>query len=197
MTDATLRPWQPEDAPDVLAAFDGDGMWSQGVERVTSVDDAVRWIEAHPWEPAGSRAALAIVVDGRAVGNVLLSSIDRRHGCAWVSYWVAEPFRGRGLASRAAATLATWALTEGGLDRLELGHRSNNPGSGRVAVAAGFVREGVQRAKLRYGDERFDVDAYARLATDPVPTAPSLPMHVPPPGVGRAGAVSRGSNRDA
>lgn len=56
-----------------------------------------------------------------------------------------------------------------GLFRLELGHRVNNPASCVVAERAGFIAEGVERAKLKYGDERFDVELHARLATDPEP----------------------------
>ena len=77
--------------------------------------------------------------------------------------------RGRGLASRALATAAAWAFDEVGLFRLELGHRVNNPPSCRVANAAGFIPEGIERAKLRYGDARFDVATHARLRTDPTP----------------------------
>ncbi|WP_440697198.1 GNAT family N-acetyltransferase [Clavibacter nebraskensis] len=54
----------------------------------------------------------------------------------------------------------------------------NNPASCRVARRAGFIAEGIERAKLRYGDERFDVETHARLATDPpsavVPLAGSV-----------------------
>lgn len=50
---------------------------------------------------------------------------------------------------------------------LELGHRTNNPASCVVARRARFLVEGLERQKLRYGDERFDVELHARLATDP------------------------------
>jgi RimJ/RimL family protein N-acetyltransferase len=63
----------------------------------------------------------------------------------------------------------SWALDDRGLFRLELGHRTNNPASCAVARRAGFVVEGLQRGKLRYGDARFDVELHARLVTDPVP----------------------------
>jgi len=57
-----------------------------------------------------------------------------------------------------------------------LGHRVNNPASCRVATRAGYPAEGVERAKLRYGDERFDVETHARLATDPAPEVVGLPV---------------------
>jgi RimJ/RimL family protein N-acetyltransferase len=50
----------------------------------------------------------------------------------------------------------------------------NNPASCRVATIAGFRAEGVERQKLRYGSERFDVETHARLATDPVPDLPGF-----------------------
>ena len=50
----------------------------------------------------------------------------------------------------------------------------NNPASARVAVAAGFLREGLERRKLLIDGERFDVVSYARLADDPWPSVPRL-----------------------
>jgi ribosomal-protein-alanine N-acetyltransferase len=85
-----------------------------------------------------------------------------------------DSVRGEGLATRALAALAKRAYRELGLFRLELGHRVNNPASCAVARGAGFAVEGVERAKLRYGDRRFDVETHARLATDPSPAAPPL-----------------------
>lgn len=177
---ASLRPWRDDDADDLLTAFAGSGMVSQGADEVRDHAAAAAWIARNPWQPDGTAASLAIDVDGRAVGNVSLSGINRHHDTAWVSYWVAEARRGRGLATRATATIAAWALREGGLYRLELGHRLNNPESGRVARRAGFLREGTQREKLRYGDERFDVGTYARLASDPEPAVALLPLRVIP-----------------
>ncbi|WP_346425826.1 GNAT family N-acetyltransferase [Plantibacter flavus] len=76
--------------------------------------------------------------------------------------------RGGGLATRAVRTVADHAFREG-LFRLELGHRVNNPASCGVATRAGFLPEGIERQKLAYGADRFDVELHARLATDPVP----------------------------
>ncbi|MGQ4537763.1 GNAT family N-acetyltransferase [Dermabacteraceae bacterium P7074] len=49
---------------------------------------------------------------------------------------------------------------------MELGHRANNPASGGVARAAGFVQEGVEREKFLVNGERVDVYTYGRLASD-------------------------------
>lgn len=45
-----------------------------------------------------------------------------------------------------------------------------------MATRAGFVAEGVERQKLRYGTQRFDVETHARLRTDPRPDVAHLPI---------------------
>ena len=104
-----------------------------------------------------------------------LSAIDRRHRTAWTYYWLTSAARGRGYAVRALATIAAAAF-EDDLFRLELGHRINNPASCNVATGAGFIPEGLERQKLLYGTERFDVETHARLRTDPRPNLKMLPM---------------------
>ncbi|WP_445443037.1 GNAT family N-acetyltransferase [Clavibacter sp. km1a] len=170
-----LRPWIASDADALRAAFLST---SDLVAQLGGADLAtVAAADAHIAGPLASDDAhriWAIVDDGVAVGSVGVSAIDRRHDTAWLHYWLAAAGRGRGLATRALAAAAGWAFADG-LFRLELGHRVNNPASCRVATRAGFAQEGIERAKLRYGDARFDVETHARLATDPPPIATPLP----------------------
>ncbi|GEK81291.1 GNAT family N-acetyltransferase [Agrococcus baldri] len=163
-----LRPWIPErDAAAVLAAFDASADLHRQAPPLATVTDARAYLAAIADE------GLAIDVDGEAVGCVMAAERDARHGTAWVSYWLAPGARGRGLASRALDSLSLQLFAEG-LHRLELGARANNPASIAVAERAGYLREGVERERLRYTDahgrsERFDVVRLARLATDPAP----------------------------
>ncbi|MCW2949052.1 MAG: hypothetical protein JWN41_65, partial [Thermoleophilia bacterium] len=132
---------------------------------------ACEWLE-HRTASVGkpTNCIFAIDVRGRAVGEVSLSRIDPFHRKAWLSYWVAADMRGRGLASRAAASLVAYGFDELNLERVELGHRVDNPASGVVAARAGFTQEGHERGKLRYDGERFDTLSYGRLCTDAAPT---------------------------
>ena len=180
MTSVFLRPWQQSDAGALASAYRG----SSDLERQLGADAATDAGAEHVirtelgWDPQRS-CNLAISWNGTAVGNAGISSIDRRHGTAWTYYWLAGEARGRGLAASAVAALAHWAFGELQLHRLELGHRTNNPASCRVAGAAGFAPEGIQRAKLRYGADRFDVETHARLATDPEPELECLEVRLP------------------
>lgn|GEM_PF-2336947 len=112
------------------------------------------------------------------MGNVGLSAFDRRHGTAWTYYWLTSAARGRGYPVRALATVAA-AASGDGLFHIELGHRVNNPASCKVATGAGFIPEGVERQKLLYGAERFDVETHARLLTDSRPGLKMRPIAVP------------------
>ena len=163
-----LRPWHPADAAALVDAVRSsrDLVHQFG----TDVED-----EEHARQVITSRMLFtertrnwAITREGVPVGNVGLSTIERRNDTAWCHYWLALSARGQGSASRALASVADWAF-QAGLFRLELGHRVNNPGSCAVARRAGFVAEGIERKKLKSGDERFDVELHSRLRTDPVP----------------------------
>lgn len=173
-----LRPWSVDDAAGLLSAVRESPDLARQLGGASLVDlDACRaFVAAHLAPGDGGPVNFAVTADGVAVGNVGVSDLDPRHGTAWTYYWLTSSRRGRGLAARALATVARWAFTELDVDRLELGHRVNNPASCRVATRAGFAAEGVQRSKLRYGAERFDVETHARLAGDPDPGLAGLPL---------------------
>lgn len=189
--DAGLRPLRTSDAEAVRRGFAADPQMS----RQGAVDDleSARAYVLHVTDASRGRHAAAIDVDGVAVGVVGLrvTAEDRR---GWLFYWVRSEHRGRGLASAAAATTAHHALSAPaeealpptppaldpdrpvtGLERLELGHRADNPASGVVARAAGFVREGLERGKFLVDGERVDVVTYGRLRDDPAPSTRLLP----------------------
>lgn len=164
-----LRPWTPSDAPALRSASTstpdlstqfGDAVLNTDLEAEEFLRSSLGFGDtARNW---------AIVQDGVAVGNVGLAAIEWRHATAWAYYWVAASARGRGYATRALVAVAEQAFNDG-IERLELGHRVNNPASCRVASGAGFLAEGIERQKLRYGAERFDVELHSRLRTDPAP----------------------------
>ncbi|MCR2791884.1 GNAT family N-acetyltransferase [Microbacterium sp. zg.Y625] len=171
-----LRAWAAADAPALVDAVAStpDLATQLPVSRLASADDARAFIGGS-LRAGPARRVWAVVDDGVPIGSIALTHIDRRHDTAWVSYWLASAARGRGLATRALAAASDWGFAHAGLFRLELGHRVNNPASCGVATRAGFAREGLERAKLRYGEERFDVELHARLATDPAPDVAPLP----------------------
>lgn len=168
----TLRLLVDDDAEAVFDAFRSADMSRQG--DVASVEDARRYI-ANLISEDSAHKPWVIDVDGKLIGIVCVS-VDEENRSGWFWYWMAETGRGNGWMSRAAATVAHWALNDLGLERLELGHRVNNPASGAVARAAGFILEGKEREKFLVNGDRIDVLNYGRLKSDPNPVFEPLVM---------------------
>ncbi|WP_229905024.1 GNAT family N-acetyltransferase [Lentzea cavernae] len=165
--DTLLRPWNLDDAPVVLAAAGEDMMARQFTTPVGSLAEAQDWIALLAARRDEDTAySFAVLHEGVPVGNVAVSSVERRHLTGWISYWVREEARGKGLATKACQAVSEFAFDELGLFRLELAHRLDNPASCRVALGAGFLVEGVERARLLHDGVRYDTETHARLATD-------------------------------
>lgn len=167
----SVRRLRGSDAPAVLEAFGSDPeMIRQGT--VPDLAAAEQYVVRLVTNDAV--AAWAIVDAGDRLRGLVAINVDQENRVGWFWYWMHASSRRRGVTARAATAVANWALTKGGLFRLELGHRANNPGSAGVARAAGFIQEGTERAKFLVGSERVDVLTYGRLASDPWPGSDPL-----------------------
>lgn len=169
--DPELRRPRPGDAAAVLAAFRSNAdMARQG--DVTTLAEAQAYV-GRLVAADSPHEAWALSSGDELVGLVCIT-VDDANRNGWFWYWTADGARGRGWTSRAAATIADWAINERGLERLELGHRANNPASGAVARSAGFVYEGTERAKFLVDGNRIDAHTYGRLYSDPDPASSPL-----------------------
>jgi signal transduction histidine kinase/RimJ/RimL family protein N-acetyltransferase len=135
-----------------------------------------------PYTPADAHAFIDEMADGWAAGTAIAFAIEDRAsgalvgmiglhpgdapGRASVGYWLAPGARGRGLATRAVRLLASWAFADPALERLELMTLVGNDASGRVALRAGFRREGILRRYLSFRDTLVDAVMYATVRED-------------------------------
>ena len=154
----------------------------------------------------GPDVHLAIV---DATADALLGAISRHGGDghrAAFGYWLAPEARGRGVATRALRLLVDWTLATTQVIRFELYTDPDNDASGRVALRAGFEREGVRRAwdldrdgrpdrldLLRAGQAGRMTDHDDRELVDRRMTALRLPLASPRLAVARGrGRLARG-----
>ncbi|GAA5614139.1 N-acetyltransferase [Streptomyces platensis] len=164
-----LRPWEMTDAPVLQAAFEDQAIRQWHMRHVTSPAEAQDWITAahRSWQQErDAQWAITRADDGEILGRAGLRRMDLDHGEAECAYWVLPHARGTGVASRALATLAAWALDETGFHRLELAHSTANEPSCRVATKSGFTLEGTRRSARLQQDGWHDMHLHARVQGD-------------------------------
>jgi RimJ/RimL family protein N-acetyltransferase len=147
-----LRPWQMDDKPALVAACQDPAIshWIPWVPRPYTDDDAEAYLRAC-LESGDERHPFAIddAETGELFGSIDMY-LDGQRIRGHIGYWVAEPARGRGVATRALRLLAAWGHEDLELQRVELITDPDNIASQRVAEKVGFVREGVLRVHLRH-----------------------------------------------
>ena len=89
-----------------------------------------------------------------------------------IGYWLAEPYQGKGIMTRACRALIDYAFRNLGLDRAEIRTAARNARSRGIAERLGFAKEGVLR-KAEYSSRGPDDQlVYGLLRTDWSPRGP-------------------------
>ncbi|MER5644088.1 GNAT family N-acetyltransferase [Streptosporangium sp. NPDC002524] len=163
-----LRPLDPADAETIARACADPEIvrFLPLVPVPYTRDDALQYMEQtrRDWETGGAPFAIADAGTGEWLGN--MSLMARPRGMTEIGYLVAPWARGRGVATAALSALTRWGF-EHGVRRVELFADVENLASQRVALAAGFHREGVRRGAEEQRDgTRHDLVAFARLPGD-------------------------------
>jgi RimJ/RimL family protein N-acetyltransferase len=180
-----LRPWQPGDAPAVLAACTDPVVqaWTSGLPSPYTADSAREYVEVlapTAWA-AGTAYAFAVtdVRSGEVLANVALRPRPE-HQNHDVGYWAAPAARGQGITTEALAAVCRWGFADLGATRIEWYARVGNWASRRVAEKAGFTVEGTLRGGLPVaGGDRSDCWVGARLPDDPEIDTRRLPAYKP------------------
>jgi RimJ/RimL family protein N-acetyltransferase len=149
-------------------------------------DDALWWIVEGSVAAFDSGGAAFAIVDpdtDRILGATGITATPNHPGRGEIGYWVAPWARERGVATASCVALTTAAFANGYV-RLRLLTDPENGPSQRVAIAAGYWREGLMReaATDREG-RRWDMLQWTRLAGDPPGPSPRLLPDVPRTGL--------------
>jgi RimJ/RimL family protein N-acetyltransferase len=175
-----LRPWEAGSEADAEIWLRGLSdpefrRWNTPLRFVTDLDSARESLRSKADGMAEGTSVSYCVMDaatGTPLGHIGVNLINRVMRTARVGYWVLPEARGQGVATRALAVAARWALTDLGLHRLELDHAVGHDSSCHIAERCGFRYEGTLRdAMWQAGrhDAYRDMHLHARLATDPEP----------------------------
>ncbi|CAM5488633.1 acetyltransferase [Streptomyces avidinii] len=164
-----LRPWEPYDAPALVAAYADPDIrhWNRPdpLTEDRAVTRIARWRERWQTERAAVWA-VAPAGGGVAVGLIGLADLDLRGGSGEIMYWLLPAGRGTGATAEGVAAVTRWAFEDLGLHRLRITHSVSNPASCRVATKAGYPLEGTLRGALLHTDGWHDEHLHARLSSD-------------------------------
>jgi RimJ/RimL family protein N-acetyltransferase len=146
-----------------------------------AVADVDGWLTeaVHQRRLGGGGVHLAIVeaASGEIVGSIGLRDTDWDAGRSEIGYGVRARRRGRGYATAAVHAVGRWALTDGGMRRVQLHVRLDNVASLRVAEKAGYQWEGTLRMADWDGKEAHDLAVFSMIATDLEPAEPVRAPH--------------------
>lgn len=173
-----LRPGWREDAPALFAAIADEAI--------------VRNLAQAPWPytvghaeafltreraPGDVSCLIFLRTDGapQLVGGIGVHPMPGSVGLKEFGYWIARPHWGRGFATEAGRALVANARDTLRLKRLDAGHFTDNPVSGRVLAKLGFKPTGrtVQRysagrnAEAQCREFVLDFEEIAEPRTDP------------------------------
>jgi RimJ/RimL family protein N-acetyltransferase len=165
-----LRAWREDDVPAITEACQDPEIprWTVVPSPYTERDAREHLARSAQERRAGEALSLAIVgvETGRLEGACGLNRFDWANRSAEIGYWVAASARRRSVGTRAVRLLASWALEDLGLKRLELFTNPENEPSQRLAARAGFTREGLLRSYRERKGRREDLIVFSLLPSD-------------------------------
>lgn len=163
-----LRPLLAADAFALFRLIDAErerlGRWLPWVEETRSERDSARFIADATEERRRRRSlVLAMCVDGGIVGTIGLHYVEWFDRSAELGYWITSGVEGRGIVTRAARAVLTFAFGAVGLHRIVVRCAVGNERSARVAERLGMRREGLLREAHFVGGSFLDQHLYALL----------------------------------
>ncbi len=169
----SLRPFQMSDTDELTEAVRESipelKPWMSWCHDDYSEDDTRNWIKSLPsgWaEGTQFNFAMMDTQDGLLLGGCGLNHINPTYRFANLGYWVRTSRTGEGIASRAVRLIASFAIEQVKLIRVEIVVAVENYPSLRVAGKVGARREGILRNRMLVGENIYDGVMHSLIPQD-------------------------------
>jgi RimJ/RimL family protein N-acetyltransferase len=168
-----LRALRPEDKPAVVRGLNdpecGRWLWAPPYPYAESDFDEFYARQATAWsQERNAFWTIADAASGEVLGAISIG-IRENLESGEIGYWCGPWARRRGVTVAAVRLVRDWALDDLGLLRVEIGAFGDNIASQRVALAAGFRREGERRSFITARGVRHDDVIFGIIPGDPRP----------------------------
>ncbi|MGC5324317.1 GNAT family N-acetyltransferase [Brevibacillus sp. SYSU BS000544] len=167
----TLRLPVPEDAPKLFALItrskDYLRPWLTWVEMTQNLKHSQSYIEYLRNQFTAKRVCkVGIWYDDEMVGEVGFTFINGKDRSGSLTFWVAEEYLRRGIASKSCRAMIHYGFEQLGLNRVEIAIAKDNKRAIALAKSLGFEKEGILReAECRY-EKYVDVIMFSMLADE-------------------------------
>ena len=161
--DFILRSWTSEDL-DALVKYANNPHiarnMSEGFPHPYTREDGQRYIgrvsQDRPLQ------VFAISMGDEPIGSIgIFPETDRPGNNAAIAYWLAEPFWGKGIMTKAIRQMVDYGFKTFNIDRIYAKPYGMNSASHRVLEKAGFTLEKKLQRSVMKGDEYLDEIVYA------------------------------------
>ena len=104
-----------------------------------------------------------ILCDGKVVGGAGMKIRQENDFIGEIGYFIAEESWGKGIATKAVKLLEKIGFTKLKLKRIEAIMDTRHIGSEKVAIKAGYNKEGIMKSAIRNGKRYYDGLLYAKI----------------------------------
>ncbi len=182
--DIVLRLVEERDAPAIFDLTERNRAylrrWLPWVDGTRSVEDTLGFVHRSLDQVRERRGFQACIeYRGTLVGVIGFVYIDELNRRGEIGYWIAEPFQGRGIMTRACRALVRFALESLGLHRVEIRADVENRRSRAIPERLGFTQEAVLREAGWMYDHPIDLVMYSLLRREweaRTPGGPAKPL---------------------
>jgi RimJ/RimL family protein N-acetyltransferase len=167
--DITLRPLVARDAGDLFMLVEQHRgvlrKYMNWVDRTTAAADVNYYILTLDgfWK-AG--LTYGVMLEDAIAGTVGFHHADLRNDRTEIGYWLAPPFHGRGIASRAVDLALDAAFQFTSVNRIDAKVYPDNKASIKLLEKLGFYYEGLERDGIKFGSDYRDHRIYSLLRRD-------------------------------
>jgi ribosomal-protein-alanine N-acetyltransferase len=166
MSDIILRPWQKEDAQQLASIANNKNVWNNVLDSFPSpytVMDALQWINRE--STATPITKFAIQHQGKLAGGIGMIPLEDVYRCSIeLGYFVGEPFWGKGIATKAIATMVDHIQkTQPQATRIFARVYEHNKASMKALEKNGFTLESVQQKAAIKNNKVMDIFVWVKI----------------------------------
>lgn len=141
--------------------------WLPWLDSTTTVEHTKAFIRGCLTGYAMSKSMTTVILyEGKIVGTASFNSFNHANKIAYIGYWLAEEYQGKGIMTNVTKALTDYAFHHLRFNKVEIHAAVENKKSRSIPERLGFVQEGTIRQAEWLYDHYVDHVVYGMLASE-------------------------------